>query len=488
MGSLIENQMKYISCFFSVFTLLISSACAQDYHAVQGSSYAGSLGVSNNPASITSTPYTWDIDILSMQLKTTSNAYTVNDYSLISSAKNSTASINNGNYERYADLNFNINLLNVRFSLNRWQAIAFGINLRGNGRAKTNVYNYNDTLQDINQFFGNNQNNQVLQGSFSSSSWVEIFATYSQTLWDDNQGRLNGGITVKSTRGISGAFAQLSNVTTLQTPNSQDTSYTLQTGSARYGYSYNYDGWQNNNSTTQNLKDFMTNSRGGFSVDLGFEYLIKPQGVVIGSDADNYYDYDWKIGVSLLDWGYNQYKYGSKSRAFASPANNITGEIINQKFDSLTNFNEFNDSLATIVNGFSTINGKFKVENPTRLVINIDKPLQNDFYINAEVSLNLHNELIGTSRFYTQQLNLLTVTPRWETRKWGIYLPIQYNIERNFWVGGAFKAGPLLLGIHNWAYIFSKNKIQNGGGYLALIIRSPKNNHAKTDKRLDCPK
>jgi hypothetical protein len=480
--------MKYIPGFFSAFFLLITSVSAQDYHALQGSSYAGSLGVGNNPASITNTPYTWDVDIFSVQVKTTSNTYTVRDYSLISSAKNSYTSVNNGDYKRYGDLNFNINLLNARIALNRNHTIAFGINMRGNGRAKTNSYNYNDSLQSMNQFFGQNQNNAILDGSFSGSSWVEAFATYSQTLWDDNFGRLNGGITVKATRGLAGAFAQLSNGTFEQTPNSADSSYTLQTAAARYGYSYNFDGWQNNKSTTKNLKDFIVNSRGGFSVDLGFEYLIKYEGISTFYAPDNYYDYDWKIGVSLLDWGYNQYKYGNKSRSVASPANNVTGDVINQKFDSITNFNSFNDSLATIVNGYSSINGKFKVQNPTRLVINLDHSLQNDFYINGEVSLNMHPSIIGSSRFHTQELSLVTVTPRWETRRWGVYLPIQYNIEGNFWVGGAFKAGPLILGIHNWASVFSKNKIQNGGGYLALIIRSPKNINTSKDKRLDCPK
>jgi hypothetical protein len=478
---------KFICFVFAIFSLIFSVS-AQGYLAVHGSSYAGSLGIGNNPASITSTPYTWDIDLISLQGMTTSNAYTVNDYSLLTSVKNTYSAVNDGNYKRYGDLDFNLNLLNARISLNPWQAIAFGINLRGNSRAKTGIYNYTDTLLTTNQFLGLNQTNQGLGGDFSSSTWIELFATYSQTLWDDNQGRLNGGITLKAMRGISGAFAQLNNLGSEPTPNGPDSSYTLVSGSGRYGYSYNYDGWNSDKSNTQNLKDFLNNTRGGFSMDLGFEYFIKSQGVSIGTEADNYYDYDWKIGVSLLDWGYNQYKYGNKSRSFTGPANNITGAIVNQKFDSITNFGDATDSLESITSGFSAINGKFKVENPTRLVINIDKPLQNDFYINADISLNFHNEEIGARRFYTQELNLVTVTPRWETRKWGIYLPIQYNMEKNFWVGGAFKIGPLLIGLHNWAYFFSKNKVQRGGGYLALVLRSPADNHAKTDKQLDCPK
>src|SRR5580704_4692853 len=198
--------MKKFICFLFPCLFFYVSVSAQGYMAVHGSSYAGSLGVGNNPASISGAFYTWDIDLISLQGATSSNAYTVNDYSLLTSVKNTTSSANDGNFKRYADLDFNLNLFNARISINRWQAIAFGINLRANGSAKASTYTYNDTLQSMNQFLGVNQNNPGMGGSFSSSSWLELFASYSQTLWDDNQGRLLGGFSLKATRGISGAF------------------------------------------------------------------------------------------------------------------------------------------------------------------------------------------------------------------------------------------------------------------------------------------
>src|ERR1700743_3477088 len=56
---------------------------AQDYQAVKGSSYAGALTVSDNPASILSTPYPWDITIFSANLKNTTNAVTFNSFSYL---------------------------------------------------------------------------------------------------------------------------------------------------------------------------------------------------------------------------------------------------------------------------------------------------------------------------------------------------------------------------------------------------------------------
>ena len=48
------------------------------------------------------------------------------------------------------------------------------------------------------------------------------------------------------------------------------------------------------------------------------------------------------------------------------------------------------------------------------------------------------------------------------------------NTKNQLWIGGAIKAGPLLLGTHNLANIFSKTKSANGGFYLALTFRQGK--------------
>jgi hypothetical protein len=467
---------------FFYLLLLSVPAVAQNYHAIQGSSYAGSLGIANNPASIVNTPYPWDLTLFSVQATSSTNFFTLEKYSLLSSPYKAKFNITNGNYSRYADVDFNIHLLNARFALNRKQAIGFGMNLRGYGRAKSSPYYYLDSLTNMNDFFGANEGNPPFSGHFSGSSWIEVFATYSQTIFDNEVGRLNGGLTVKVTRGISGAFAQLQDGIS-ERISSDPLVYSLKSGSARYGYSSNYDGWHNSKTTMRNLKDFLKDTRGGLTADIGFEYLIKTQAVTNIYDDDPYYDYEWKIGLSLLDLGHNQYIYGSESRAVANPKGNITDDLLNQKFDSVKTFSDANDSLATIANTIVALNGKFRVHNPARLVLNVDKYLSGNFYVNGEISINLTPD----KQQYTRDINLLTITPRWETRRWGIYIPVQYNTEGQFWIGGAFKAGPLLFGVHNWANIFSKNTVQNGGGYLALQIRPFQNTRTKRDKRLDCP-
>ena len=480
--------MKYL--FLVVWPCLVTafSAEAQNYHAIQGSSYAGALGVHNNPASIVNTPFKWDLVLFGTQLKSSTNAFSIHNYSLLSSPANSLYRVDKGQYKRKANLDFNLNLLNARIALNRKSSIAFGVNIRSYTTLQTSAYNFIDTIGNASDFLKINQDFNTANGKLLSSSWLEAYISYARTISDNEFGRLNAGITIRAGRGISGAYAHINNISVSRNIQNNTTVDNVNAADIIYGYSSNYDRWQSSNSNSQNINNFFNYTEGGASIDAGIEYLIKPQGTTSFYDEEDYNDYDWKLGLSLLDIGGNQYKYGTQSRVISSVKTTISGSTLDNKFDStLSSVKAFNDSLATIVNGYQA-GGKFTVLNPMRLVANVDHYLTGNFYINAELSVNIPLSSIKKSYLQVKEINLLTVTPRWETKRFGFYLPIQYNTQNQFWVGGAFKAGPLLLGFHNLVNLFSKTSTQNGGGYMALILRASKGSNGKTDKRLNCPR
>jgi len=471
--------------------LLSFGACivafTQNYHAVQGSSNEAGLNVGNNPAAIVNSPFTWDITLFGTQLKSITNAFTIHNYSLLSSPGKSEYALDNGEYARKADISFNTNLLNARFALSRKRALAFGINLRGYASLHTGSYNYTDTLRDINDFIRINELTPSLNGQLASSSWIEIFGTYGQTVLDNETGRLNAAVTLKVNRGLSGATARVTDVAVNKDLLPDGINYALRSGRVDYGYSSNYDHLQSNQPGAQNTNDFLSHTEGGASLDLGVEYLIKTQAVTsFHDDDDGYYEYEWKIGVSLLDIGFASYKYGRNSFIAANPKSGITSGMLEDKFYYTDNIEDFKDSLATVVQSFTSRRGKFGILHPARAVLNVDKYLLDNFFINADLSLNL-STLAGGEKAYVRELNLLTVTPRWETRLWAAYLPLQYNNGGKFWVGAAFKAGPLLLGIHNLSNIFSKTSVQDGGGYLAIIIRPWKTRRWGKSREVYCP-
>lgn len=473
----------------TVIALFLCSSLvrAQDYHAIEGSPFAGAIGAANNPASIVNAPYPWDLTLFSLEEKNTSNAIQLSDFSYLSK---DTIRFRwaNGDMKRYAAFSFNVHLLNLRLSLGRGQAIEAGANIRGYGAVRTGGVNYNDTLKNMNDFFNINEGTSY-NLAMVSSSWLEGFLTYGRTLVDDEYGRLNGGVTVRVMRGLSGAYADLSSgsVDRSVASGGTQTIYTLAAGTGRYAYSANYDYWKKGRSALVNWEEFFSHSKPGAAADLGVEWLVKPQTVEVYDEGDSYYDYDWKIGVSLLDIGFNGYKYGSQSRAIAGPRTNVTDSALNVKFNRVSSVAQFNDSMATIVSGFSRIAGNFKVWNPARLVINIDRPMPDHFAVNANLNLNLGGTGAG-KRLFTQEITLLSVTPRWETKRLGAYLPVQVTTYGRFWVGGAFKLGPLLMGIDNWADLFTKTRMANGGIYLALVIRPGKGFSFGEKKMYTCPK
>jgi hypothetical protein len=475
------------SLFALLFLLINLHGYSQNYYAIQGSNYAGNLGIGNNPASIVNTPWKWDLTILGVQAKNATNGLTIHNYSLLSNPANSQYSIKEGDYRRFAYADYNINLLNTRFAINRRQAFGVGVNLRGYAQLSSGPINFIDTLKTTGDFFDLGNYNRKLYGDLVHGSWIEVFATWAQTIWDRTDSRLNAGITAKISRGISGAYTQLLNGTVVQTAHGNDPDYTMQDALARYAYSSNYDNWKDEKNTSTNLRDFISDSRGGFSFDMGVEYIIKPGQIPSVFDDDDYYDYNWKIGLSVLDIGFNQFKYGQQSRVLSGFQNNITDTVLDVQFTDIGNLQEFNNELTGIVRNIQQPGGLFRVINPARAVLNVDHFITGAWYVNGNVSVNLSS--LSSNQWRLTELNMLTVTPRWETRRFGFYMPVHFNTREQFWVGGAFKAGPLLLGVHNWANIFSKNKMQNGGAYLALVIRpgKGKSTSVRTDKRLDCP-
>jgi hypothetical protein len=155
-----------------------------------------------------------------------------------------------------------------------------------------------------------------------------------------------------------------------------------------------------------------------------------------------------------------------------------------QKFTGAPDISAFKDSLTSVFTNSTTITNNFSITNPTRLIVNVDRNFGNNFYINGELSMNFFSTSSYT-KYRTRELNLLTITPRWETIGWGAYLPLQYNTQGQIWVGAAVKLGPLVLGLHSLG-ILAKNPTINGGGYLLLSIH-PFNKRNVLSK-MDCPK
>ena len=464
-------------CGLILLLTLFHYSGAQNYHAINGSAYAGSLGSSNNPASIVHVPYAWDITPLAFQFKQSTNAFRIEKYSFLSSPDNSEYAVENGTKRRFVFANQDIRILNTRISLNAKAAIAFGANLRNYAYVTTGTANYQDTSFTLADFMKINTGHQPLSGEFTGSAWAELFATYAQTVVDDGDRMLNAGLSLKLTRSLAGGYTRARGLSYVPEFVSGRPAYLLTAGSLQYGYSGNFDAIDSNNTAATNRRLFLANPGYGISADFGFEYIFlaaEDQG-----EASDY-AYNTKIGVSVMDIGAHRYQYGSRSRLAIAGKPGVTDTVIENSISPVTSFDTFNDSLGAISGSLTRLGGEFVVYQPTRITVNVDQHLTGNFFLNAGLTLPLVS-LAGRNTLFIKSLDLLALTPRWELRSMGAYLPLLLNTRKQIWVGAAFKAGPLLFGTHNLSGLFSKNKAHRGGMYLALTIR-PGRDHGRLSR------
>ena len=480
--------------FFILFLFLFNFLSAQNYQAINGSTYAGSLAPSNNPASIIQVPYAWDLTLFSVQLKQTTNAFTIHNYSLLSSPANAEIVATNGTSKRFLFANQDMRLLNARINLNAKSAIAFGANIRSYQYATTSENNWQDTSRSLADYMKINLDYLPMEGQSRGAAWAELYGTYAHTIIDDGYRLLDAGITIKVNRALAGEYANASDLSYEPTGVSGPQAYLLTKGSLQYAYSSNIDNLDSNNLPSANRKAFMKTTMSSISADIGLQYVLPS----LEADDNSELDYRTKIGISIMDIGRSKFRHGLQSRSASGVLPGVTDSVLENKFSTIGSVEDFNDSLKSISKSFSQPVGQFNIYQPTRLIINVDQHIKNNFYLNAELTLPLLS-LVPKKIYYIKDMNFVAITPRWETRTFGAYLPVLFNTRNQLWVGGAFKAGPVLFGSHNLANLFSKNSAAKGGLYLAVTIRPSKDKDGnlfysgskqsgKSKRSSECPK
>lgn len=471
---------------FPIFTILLLSLTicySQSYHATNGSPYAGVTGIYTNPASSVNSPYKWDLTLLGAQFTTSNTAFTVENGS-ISNYDSATIQFSNGLRSRYFHANVDINLLNFRMNIGEKSAFAFALRGRGYINANANPFYYDSTISSAPDFLNANKAIDYFQGYGTHSGWIEADLNYSQILFQNTTSKLTGGITIGYMRGISGGHTNISRVSYTELKTNVPSDYILTGGAGTIEYSSNYDLLDANKSISENTKAFLKNTLHSFNLSFGAEYLVRKQ-----SDEDNIpltaTNYDWKFAVSIMDIGTNKFNPANGSFSALIPQPNISYAILQQQLNNPKSLTSIRDSLINSVKIMDTLSSVFTIANPTRMVINIDKNLGSHFYLNSELSVNFF-ATEPKLKLRTRELNLLTVTPRWETSAWGAYLPIQYNTQGQLWVGAAVKLGPLLIGIHSLDFFkWFKTGTQsfNGGGYIVLNVHP----FGRKVKEQECP-
>ncbi|WP_422105372.1 DUF5723 family protein [Winogradskyella sp.] len=404
--------------------------------------YAGIHAVSYNPALILSNTLKVDINIASASAFGGSDYFGIDVGSLISTDDVFTFS---DDADRFPDdsNNFfaNADVLgpSVMFRLNDKSSIGLITRSRGlfnlseiNGKLYENLV---DQFENDEDFSFDSQN---LSGTLHA--WTEIGVSYGHLLLKKDRHELIGGITLKYLLGAGGLFAS--------SPGFAGTfigeTETLQTqGFLNYGQTRDFD------------RDgvLFNNLEYGLGLDLGVVYTWSPNTTVSVQQGLN--PYTLKVGISVTDIGsitYDQAEITSYNLN-ASVSTGTIEEDIQEFLDN--NYDSTADDQNT------------KIQLPTALRLLVDWRFARTLFISVQSDFSLVKRRIERSNTVT---NVLTLSPRLETKWWSVYLPISLRQNEDIMVGTGFRLGPLSVGSGSIISNFISSRTRTADVFVGLKI------------------
>ncbi len=441
--------MNAIICKKTVVTVLFAVIClyagAQDFAGFRTGNYNGVNGVFFNPANIADSRYRFDLNLFSLNAVVGNNqaSFKLGDLGHSfngDSLKNQVFGKNAGPASGLASIS--LQGPSLMFNIGK---LSFALSTRG--RVVTNISNIDGKLfQKISQDF---QTDPALPYTIQSGNdmrlnvigWTEYgFSVARQLSSPQDKNLFKMGVTIKYLQGVGNAYLNINNFTgTLNQDNVTLKNYlTGTTGHIALGFS----GGTFSNFT---LDQLTKGSGSGIGGDIGFVYEIRRNDSMHRAGRDEN-KYRLKIGVALLDLGsilftrdvqrsgaYDIHVTGVQ-KYYLSDLSGVTIDNYNQHFQASPQY-----FTPTTDNGST-----YSTSLPTTLQLNLDYNIHRGFYLDFGGQIAMSS---ATGKPYNPEyFNAFTVTPRFEGRAIGLYVPINYNELTKFNAGLSVRLGPLFFG------------------------------------------
>ena len=464
-------------CLFSItVTSVLCTIKAQAQFNLGGysnSHYAGIHGVPMNPASAAGTHYKWDVNIGGIQ-GTIGNTYVSFPRKTIFHPPDSLEQLDRGKdyfldsaanplKKQYGWGSVDLMMPSVLYSIDELQSIAFTWRIRANGNA-------GGLTTDVTNFFAYNFPNPNLtnrrydienaQGGFNW--WNEFGATYARVIRDDGIHRLKGGVTLKLLSGIAAGYAQVEDASFIMR---SATDAQINSGTLKMGYSEGINNWEK-----PTLSNYSLFKNIGFGMDLGviYEWREEVDGLT-GYDNDQWNpeadDYKLRLGVSLLDLGGITYKKMPTNKDLALATESINpNEIKHRRGEG---WQQYYRRISTYFTEIPS-DDKFRMNTPASLNLMADYNIDGRFFVNFNGNLAMNAGRYDPSKTY--RISQFQLTPRYDSRNIGGYVPISVNTKGQLDMGVGLRAGPLVIGSSTLlSNLFQKDK-KRMDGFLALRV------------------
>lgn len=414
--------------FFSVVALVSFSAMAQQSFAgFRNGYYSGTHAVLSNPASIAASPRTWDVNLFSTSINVGTDKVNIDLKNLEKSFQKF------ANIDTYNDFSGNLTLdvlaPSFMFALNNKHSIALTTRVRAFvGVNNLNAKLFDGIIGDISKQQAqvvpieiNNQNVRV-------NAFSEIGATWAGVLFDKDGHLVKAGATAKYVRGTMNTYADINKINAVLTMDPIQKEAVLNNTNGELTV-------VNSGISLKNFKasDLTQSKTNGVGLDIGAVYEYAPE-----------YDkpYRFKVGMAITDIGslkYTPIKDEAYHYAFRHARIKISENIQEE-------LNQNNAERREI--------GAYKVSLPTAFQAHVD------YHIHAGIFVELAGQF-GLTKGKIQNPyynNDITLTPRFERRAFGVYVPITYNSLAKTSVGTALRLGPLVIGSSSIGALIKETK------------------------------
>lgn len=471
------NPMRNILflCIVGLMSIVVIPTQAQLTLISPYNNYNSSLGMLQNPAAIGDSKLSYQINLLTAHLNAGNTAVEVKRSTFFQAIYKNNA-IEDKDVFRITSKAFhngwsNIDILgpSVVFNINKQNTIGIYSRLRNT----LNITNVNDNALDIitdDIQTVTDYNLGIIH--LQTNIFGEMGVSYSHILLDEPKHVIKIGITPKYILGM-GAFTTHTIGATVGYKPTRD-NYRMLTGDARLLYSKDIGTINSDNINTSDVLNILGKNivhNVGFGVDAGFIYEWRPEGAATNYLqiknwlATNDHSYKLRVGLSVTDIGYINYKAGTASANYALTGTNKPENT----FEKLSNetVDQYVNRLKTA--GIITLNkviNKFTMRLPTVMHINADWHIYKPFYVNANVLINLIS-MFGNQEA-TYYPTTFSLAPRFETRWVNAFLPLSYNQFDIFSIGIGAQVGPLLIGSESLISNLFNNRIRSVHAFVGL--------------------
>lgn len=451
---------KFLKVLFVLFVFPMM-LLSQTSHGFAFDNYSGIYGVTANPANSVDSKYNIHVNVLSYNQLGTSDFGSLTNFQLEASPNGFNGldfSNNNedGMTDGYAFGHYDIMLPSVIWNFHE----NFAVGLVSRYRS---IFDYNNVRGDLLQVLSEDPeqtddftfDNQNLNNT--AHSFTEVGLNLSAVVVNSNYHFVKFGGTIKyysGERAIEVREALSGSLNNNDLVINQNTTNPL--------IHLNTTG---NNTSESSQESFLSsafnfsNAGSGIGGDVGIVYEYRPREtnrVNVRSNSSAVNKYKIKISASVLDVGTITYKEALKDSIIVnSAATVVPSNTINQN----------NNLIANLIGNDNTTNiprqGDVKFALPRSLHLNFDYIILNDnnYYINLNYIKSLNT---ATDLYANTQMDIVTLTPRYETRKFSIYLPVSLASNTGEITAGlGARYGPVTIGAAALSSMFTNNKVSH---------------------------